>query len=298
VFLAEATDELLAPNPGAGSAHRDSDELLRSAGDRLMTGLVWKADQNCIEGMHGLFRSMTTISSLRYEKAAGIGRILIARKNHPSVSEKVSLAAPVGLTSYRSVRKLLELASDEFPLYCDPDRIYGLAKTQEYDGSAEDLFEVRITGHHHWELHHAGEVLMAVQYGLPSLPRLPFDEEKFRADLPRVFRRISSDEIDRLVRLVKTAERESHGTMLVITEAAESEAARLAPQGTPVSPLLLDAEVLKNLTPIDGAIILDPAGSCHAIGTILDGKATEHGDPGRGARYNSAIRYYESSCAP
>ncbi len=297
-FLEQATDELLTPDPGAGISHRDSDELLRSAGDRLMIGLVWRVDQNCLEGMHGLFRSITTISSLRYEKAAGAGGILIARKDHPSIAEKVAFATPVELTSYRSVRKLLELASDEFPIYCDPDRIYGLAQVAEYDGSGEDLFEVQITGYHHWELRHAGEVLMTVQYGLPALPKLPFDEEKFRTDLPRIFRQIPSTDIDRLVGLVRVAERETHGTMLVISEAAEREAARLAPQGTPIRPLLLDGKILKNLTPIDGAIILDPAGTCYAIGTILDGKATKYGDPGRGARYNSAIRYYESAEAP
>lgn len=86
--------------------------------------------------------------------------------------------------------------------------------------------------------------------------------------------------------------------MLVITEAAAAEAARLAQQATPVTPFLLDTDILQNLTPIDGAIILDPQGFCHAIGAILDGKATASGDPSRGARYNSAIRYYEAAEAP
>ena len=33
----------------------------------------------------------------------------------------------------------------------------------------------------------------------------------------------------------------------------------------------------------------------HAIGVILDGVATEIGDPSRGSRYNSAVRYLETS---
>jgi hypothetical protein len=297
-FLGEATEELLRPDPGLSKTRRHPDELLRSAGDKFMAGLACRVDQNCLEGIYGLFRSLTTISSLHYEKAAGVGRILIARRNHPSIEEKVSFAAPVKLTSYRSVRKLLELASDELPLCCDPDQIYGLAQELEYNPSAEDLFEVQVLGHHHWELKHGGRVLMRVQYGLPSFPKLPFDEDKFRTDLPRIFQQITAAQIERLLDLVKVAERESHGTMLVITEAAAGEAARLAPQGTSVTPFLLNAKILKNLTPIDGAIILDPAGICHAIGTILDGKATGSGDPSRGARYNSAVRYYESAEAP
>ena len=69
----------------------------------------------------------------------------------------------------------------------------------------------------------------------------------------------------------------------------------MAPQGTPITPCLLTSKLLKHLTPIDGAILIDPEGTCHAIGTILDGKATPKGDPGRGARFNSAVRYVESS---
>lgn len=297
-FLDAATEELLRPNPGLGGARRDPDELLRVAGDKLMNGLVWRVDQNCIEAMQSLFRSVTTISSLRYEKAAGFGRILIARKNHPAVAERVSFAVPVKLTSFRSARKVLELASDELPVYCDPERIYGLASMLKYDPNMEDMFEVQILGHHHWELKHDGHVLMRVQYGLPSLPRLPFDEQKFRIDLPRIFKQIVPADIDRLAAIVKVAEKESHGTMLVITEAAAAEAARLAQQATPVTPFLLDTGILQNLTPIDGAIILDPQGCCHAIGAILDGKATDNGDPSRGARYNSAIRYYEGAEVP
>lgn len=298
VFLERSTEELLRPDPGLGGLSRDPDELLRTAADRFMTGLVWRVDQYSIEGMHGLFSSLNTISSLRYEKVPGAGRLVIARKSHPSVAERVSFAVPARLTSHRSVRKLLELASDELPLFCDPSHIYGLANKLEYDPRAEDLFEIHIRGHHHWELIHEGQVLMRVQYGLPSLPKLPFDEDKLRLDLARLFReKITPSKIELLVGLVKVAEQESHGTMLVITESAKSEAARLSQQGTPIQPLLLNAEVLRNLTPIDGAIILDQEGLCYAIGTILDGMATDNGDPSRGARYNSAIRYYESADA-
>ncbi len=297
-FLEAAQRDLRGPDPGARLSHGDPDDFLRTAGDRLTTGMVWRVDQNSLEGMYGLFRTLTTISSLRYEKGAGAGRVLIARKCHPAVSEKVSLAAPVKLTSYRSARKLLELASDELPLYCDPDQIYGLAQERGYSADEEDLFEVRIVDHHRWELKHGGQTLMTVRYGLPSLPKLPFDEDKLRTDLPRIFCGITSVEVERLVALARVAEEESHGTMLVVTEAAADEASRLARQATSVRPFSLNETILRNLTPIDGAIILEPSGVCHAIGTILDGRATDHGDPSRGARYNSAIRYYESLDAP
>jgi hypothetical protein len=52
---------------------------------------------------------------------------------------------------------------------------------------------------------------------------------------------------------------------------------------------------LDHLLGIDGALLVDPNGDCHAIGVILDGTASSHGNPGRGARYNSAVRYVESA---
>ena len=45
----------------------------------------------------------------------------------------------------------------------------------------------------------------------------------------------------------------------------------------------------------DGAVLLDPDATCHAIGVILDGFAAAHGNPARGSRYNSAVRYKEYS---
>jgi hypothetical protein len=52
------------------------------------------------------------------------------------------------------------------------------------------------------------------------------------------------------------------------------------------------------MTRIDGAVLLTPDCVCHGIGVILDGIATGTGDPGRGARYNSAVRYATTAPAP
>jgi len=46
------------------------------------------------------------------------------------------------------------------------------------------------------------------------------------------------------------------------------------------------------LSSIDGAVLVDSEGICHAAGAILDGEAVRgKGTRSRGARYNSAIRY-------
>ena len=119
-----------------------------------------------------------------------------------------------------------------------------------------------------------------------------------RTDLPRIFKGMTAERAEELTALIKEAEQVTHGTMLLISGNAEAEAKRLSTQATPLVPCKLTPHLLRHLTPIDGAILIAPDGFCHAIGTILDGMATDKGDPGRGARFNSAVRYVETSKTP
>lgn len=293
-FLWYAGEELRKPEPCMPEP-TDREELLRTAGAAMVRSVVPRMSNQLIGQGYSLFRDCSNISSLRYERSAGLGRILLAAKDHPAIKHKVIFEAPVQLRNYRAARKLLQLSFDRILLHSDSERIFGLATVGSYDGMKEDLFEVRFVDHHHWELRHEDRPLITVHYGVPALPKTQFDEQAFRSNVTRIFEGISDSATDRLLSLVKEAEQESHGTMLLISTAAAEEAQRLAPQGTPITPCLLTSKLLKHLTPIDGAILLDPEGTCHAIGTILDGKATPKGDPGRGARFNSAVRYVESS---
>ena len=297
-FLWQTADALQKPDPGCDLGTVHAEELLRSAAHRLMTGMVLRIDRQRVAGAHALFRDCDTISSLYYEKEACKGTIILSRRDHPALIYQAKFAVPNRLRNYRTARKLLELTADDIGLSCDSEEIHGLATVEKYDQKNEDLFHLRILDHHHWELAHAGNPMMRVKYGQPYLPKRPFDENKLRADLPRIFRGMTAERVDKLTDLVKEAEQETHGTMLLIAENAEAEAERLSPQAMPLTPCELTPHLLKHLTPIDGAILLAPNGFCHAIGTILDGLATTKGDPGRGARFNSAVRYVETSKAP
>lgn len=83
--------------------------------------------------------------------------------------------------------------------------------------------------------------------------------------------------------------------MIVVAEDAASESNRLSKQGTRIEPTLLSESLMKSVSGIDGTILVDPSGVCHAIGIILDGEATDQCTPSRGSRYNSGVRYVESS---
>lgn len=296
-FLDLTTLELARPQPGRELSQIDPEETLRAAGRRLMNSVVWRIDENSVEGMPDLFRTFTTVSSLAYERKAGAGSVFIARRGHPALESRLEFSASARVRHHGHARKLLELTSADLALHTDSDRIYGLVDVDRTRLDAEDIFEVKMSGHHHWELLHAGRPLMRVQYGQPSLPKTRIDAPKLRVDLVRIFDGISADDCEALISLVETAIEESHGTMLVISAAAAEEALRLAAQCIPVRPRKMSAELLRHVTPIDGAVLLSPDAHCHAIGTILDGIAAANGDPSRGARYNSAVRYVESTQA-
>src|SRR5206468_4283631 len=133
--------------------------------------------------------------------------------------------------------------------------------------------------------------MMGVAFGKPALPLAPLNEFRFTADVERIFKDISPKTIKLLFQLSEEACRQSHGTVLVITPEATAEAKRLASQGTPIHAVPLTADLVRSVTSIDGAVLIDTECICHAIGVILDGDAVEFGDPARGARYNSSLRY-------
>jgi hypothetical protein len=85
--------------------------------------------------------------------------------------------------------------------------------------------------------------------------------------------------------------RQKHGTMMVISDRAETESGRLSRQSTLIEPRELTEWEIQAVSSIDGAVLFRHSGICHAIGVILDGLETEKGYPARGARYNSAVRY-------
>ena len=294
-FLERLRQELQKPDPGLGELGIDPEDVIRAAGRSLCRNTVVRIDRGRIEGMHDLFNACSTISSLGYEKSVASGRMILCRKDHPSLMPQISLLKPEKLSRYRAARKLFQLASGYLSLHSDSEEVFGLVSLRDYDEFQEDLFEMHVHGHQHWELNHAGKTLMKVRYGVPSLPRLSFDEAKLRSDLARIFRSITRDDISRLVNLIRAAEESAHGALLIIDENSAAEANRLRKQGMSVDACLLTPDLLRHLITIDGAILLSPDGMCHGFGTILDGMATESGDPSRGARYNSALRYVESA---
>ncbi|KAF6579629.1 tetratricopeptide repeat protein [Paenibacillus sp. EKM211P] len=238
----------------------------------------------------------------------------------------------IRLDDSKRIRKLLELTNVDKDLYliADDNEIHGLGEVNwnlqkdalilklDFNGiSKYNLFLVRTDA----ERSNYGELLVSndrkfyrsdlklletrlisVSFKNPRLGEEGYTPEKFINLLKSVFWEGQSDcddifnqKLEKLDQIVRKSREQKHGTMVVITESdvAKFEVERLSKQSTLIEPGNINPEYIKFLTAIDGAIYFDIDGNCHAIGVILDGIAKESiGDASRGARYNSAHRYW------
>ncbi|MBN1908225.1 MAG: DNA integrity scanning protein DisA nucleotide-binding domain protein [Pirellulales bacterium] len=290
-FLGACRKELSTPDPGhCYFLTLNVDEILRTAGKNMFGAPILAGNRHNYFAPQ--FDACSTISTLRYEGAHCAGRIVYVSRNHPSLELDIALKAPVHLEQYEAVRKLLELSSENLALLCDAATIYGLGRiSHTYDELREDVFEVRFERQFIWQLLHAGHPLMHVQYGKPQLIIPDFPVKRFNRDLPRIFGGIDTTDIDHLLALARSVASQHHGAMLVISDQAEKEAERLSNQCTRVEPFELTDDAIAHVTSIDGAVLVNPKGVCHAIGVILDGLSDPRCTPARGARFNSAVRF-------
>jgi hypothetical protein len=286
-FLDALADALQKPEPGKNVfLIRDHSAVRRTAAERLMRGPAWAGGDQM--GLGDIYEICNTISRQKYEGVEGTGQLLFVRAEHPSVKIELRLGNPVRIQDCGAIRKLLQMASGKLCLLCNSRDVYGLGTVEGYDGEAEDLFEVRFRKHFTWELVHAGHVMMHCRDGSPQLQPPGPACEPIREALQRVF---PGKKVEHLVELGMSIAGQPHGAMLVVTPSAADEAVRLAKQATVIEPIALTPELIGLVTKIDGAVLIDLDGTCHAIGVILDGLAHDRCTSTRGARYNSGVRY-------
>jgi len=271
---------------------KSRDELVSKAGHDFMI-TVSMAGQNP-NGLHVLYDACNTISSLKYEGAEGFGKMVIAQKSHPNVKLTMELENPIHIKDFRKVRKFLELADHKQLILSDSVLIYGLCQLSgKYNYHDESLFIVHFTKHFHWEVVHHEQIMVSVAFRMPDLYNERISREKFYSSLKRLFSGIDKARLHTLWDITMEATKQKHGTILAISSEAEQEAIRLSSQCFKIKPIRINKDIIHQITSIDGAVLIDTDCICHAIGVILDGIATGNGDSSRGARYNSAIRYYE-----
>jgi hypothetical protein len=293
IYLHASTNALKAKSQSEFNIlSKSRDEMVSNAAQDFMY-TVAIAGQNS-SNLHLLYDACNTISSLKYEGEEGLGKMIIAARHHHNVKMNMELEEPIHIKDFRKVRKFLELADKDHLLISDAVYIYGLGKlTGKYSQQEESLFIIHFTKHFHWEVVHHDKILISVSFRMPGLYNEQINKFKFHNTLLRIFRDLNRDKLNKLWGLTVEATKQKHGTILVVSNAAEEEAERLSKQSFKIKPVLLKKDLIHQITSIDGAVLLDTDCSCFAIGVILDGIASTSGDSSRGARYNSAVRYHE-----
>lgn len=288
--LEESERELQRPSEGNISALANPVRVVEDAASSLLKSIEVHVNKwNKVD----LLSFANAIAAELYEGSGGKGRLIISQTNHPDILAKVKLKVPIKIYDYRGIRKLLEVSSTKMALLCDGESVWGFGVPLDtYKPSLENLFEIRFAEHYTWELVHAENIMLRVKYKQPRLPRARFDKELFYDCVHRLFQ-VNETTSNILLEAVEAAIKQRNGTILVITPEAEQETSRLAAQSTPIEPIIVSQNIISHLSSVDGAILISPDGILYAFGVILDGKASRNGDPTRGARYNSAIRYID-----
>lgn len=236
------------------------------------------------------FNFFNKISALSYESSFSNGSILLldpTQFDRIETYKKLRFKKEIPLSSHRHVRKILELCNAETALLSDGVSIYATV-----DLTANlDTFTIEFNSPLGWQLNYNHNKLMQVTYEEAYIPKPKISFFEFSRKYKHLQPNIESKKIVQLYRIILEATKQKKGTILIISKNARSEAYRLRNQGFLIEPLPLKPELILSITSIDGAVLLDPDGVCHGIGVILDGLATEKGDPSRGARYNSVVRY-------
>ena len=290
--LDEATTALQLPDPGrslSGRMRRPS-EIVHIAADAFMHTPGMIISKHYVHA--DMFNRLNVISSLLYEGARGVGRLILADPASSNIEHLLRFETPVKIHDPRWTRKVLQLAGPHAALIADHELVYGLGRlSPTYNPDDQNVFTVDFLDHYSWELRCGDLVLLRSLYREPTLPSEIVEEDAFTSTLARLFPTSTEDERVHIWGLFNAAARQKVGSMIVVAEDAESEATRLASQGTSVQRVQMSIDLLRQVSFIDGSILLDPHGYCHAIGVILDGVANEQCTPSRGSRFNSAVRY-------
>ncbi|MEK4355446.1 DNA integrity scanning protein DisA nucleotide-binding domain protein [Paenibacillus sp. FSL R5-0475] len=236
------------------------------------------------------------LSALKYENQINNGSIIYINSKQNKVSDDehkvrilVELEHNIEIKEHKHIRKLLQMTNDSISLLINDNyEAYAIGSVNK----ESNYFKVRFKEYLHWQLDKNGQRFLGFLNLRPYLPTEISYRDELYSKLDIMFGNDISD-VDkaRLDDLVGRAAAQRHGTMIVISEKAIEETERLSYSGTLVKAAFLENEVIELVSNIDGAIMVDQYGQCFGLGIILDGAARSIGEPSRGARFNSALRY-------
>lgn len=283
-----AYDHLFAPEL---NTKRLFEDVMVRAGRRLIK-TVYQGPAHSPD--FDLFEILKQVSQVRYEDFSSTGIIVFTDKAEDEKVITIRFEIPYFSANIKGFRKLVEISSESLCLVSNGYQIHGLTAWE----NVSQAFNVRFIDQGKWELCRGKHRLMFVNHGDVLLPRERLSETSFKLHLAHIFPSITPTDQDAIWKIVSVAMTQGRGTNLLITADAHREAQRLASQCTVVHPFLLTPDLAAQVTSIDGTVIIDERGYCHAISAILDGLVSLSGRRERGGRYNSAVMYFEQQIHP
>lgn len=272
-------------------------ELLNRAASLLLNTLLENNLKIEDSKLNYIYTHLEIISRTTYEKRATLGVLVIT--NPTNLNLDIKFAKHIKLSDHKAARKIIEMTNQTLAV-SDGKNIFGLIAK-----APENSLTVKFTGFNQWEVINENKCLFKSKNGIPTLPNDSLTLEKFTEKIKTIFNCSEFDPTQIYETIIQPAIKSaSHGALILISCNAQEEAKRLGNQAIQLDlPTSLSKETLQGIFSIDGAILLDTTGRCHAIGVILDGLAqnsqqsnssTVQENAARGSRFNSSVRYVNS----
>lgn len=232
------------------------------------------------------------LSALKYETSENKSNMVFLKKDEIEGEGLLKFIHPIALNieNGRKLRKYMEMATGDYSLVIVEGRVVALWKKSK----TYRAFCVQFNGYLNWKLTYSDLGIIEFRGGRYQLP--PINRE-WCCDIEKCVYPLSEQQKKRLIYCVGESCKQKHGTTVIITEDVKGECDRLCAldRGIAIDPIDLYkfSEYIKQITAIDGAVLIDRNCVCYGIGVILDGTAIIKGTSSRGARYNSARNYVE-----
>lgn len=242
-----------------------------------------------------LYETMCLLSCAPYEQKQNRGRIGILTLSSGKSKAFVKFENPIEICrdNVRIIRKLLELSDRRKTiLIAQGGNIVGVHTINDHNGKYAGT-GVLFRGNGKWDLFSdkVGSII-AFDSVTVKLANQALDQRVVDG-----FYYAGIEEYDEtaIQNIVKYARKQSHGTTIIVSDDVIAESERLAEANRAIKiiPISVEENTILSLSAIDGAMIINTDGICHAIGAILDGVADKTGNIARGARFNSAITYVD-----
>ncbi|MDM5223548.1 diadenylate cyclase [Peribacillus sp. NJ11] len=244
-----------------------------------------RAAELCDNDLNLIINDVHIISSTTYENNDCHGCLLVGYEE-----PDIKFEEEIDIKEHKRVRKLLETTGKNLILLVNTrGKVRGYKYMENIKGIVGTIF-IKFNGWFSWScevdgLHIFDFEKMCAKFPYNtddgvSINKLKMAIEKYSSLEKET---ISEEIINSLTSIVKSVSKQKSGALLVILDEdfAKKEISRLRYSSTIISPQSINSSTIHDLSSIDGAVILDIKGNCHAFGTILDGIESK-GDASRG----------------